>query len=81
MKKIIKHLKKLKKFNAVAVKQSLEDEGASQDDLKVMKKITKKANLDLNVKIGGCEAKNDIHFCEWLKVKVLLRLWLSRLML
>lgn len=69
MKKIIKHLKKLKKFNAVAVKQSLEDEGASQDDLKVMKEITKKANLDLNVKIGGCEAKNDIHFCEWLKVK------------
>lgn len=69
MKNIIKHLKKLKKFNAVAVKQSLEDEGASQDDLKVMKEITKKANLDLNVKIGGCEAKNDIHFCEWLKVK------------
>ena len=43
MKKIIKHLKKLKKFNAVAVKQSLEDEGASQDDLKVMKKNYKKS--------------------------------------
>ena len=34
-----------------------------------MKQITHKAKLDLNVKIGGCEAKNDIHFCEWLKVK------------
>ena len=33
-----------------------------------MKKITKKAKLQLNVKIGGCEAKNDIYFCEWLKV-------------
>jgi 4-hydroxy-2-oxoheptanedioate aldolase len=69
MQKIIKYLKELKKINAVAVKQSLEDEGVSYEDLIVMKKITQKANLDLNVKIGGCEAKNDIYFCEWLKVK------------
>ena len=69
MKNIIFSLKNLKKFNVVAVKQSLEDEGVSYDDLIVMKKITRKANLDLNVKIGGCEAKNDIYFCEWLKVK------------
>ena len=41
----------------------------SQDDLILMKQITHKAKLDLNVKIGGCEAKNDNHFCEWLKVK------------
>ena len=33
-----------------------------------MKKITKKANVDLNVKVGGCEAKNDIYFCENLNV-------------
>ena len=69
MQKIVNSLKNLKKLNAVAVKQSLEDEGVSQEDLIVMKKITKKANLDLNVKIGGCEAKNDIYFCEWLNVK------------
>ncbi len=69
MQKIINSLKNLKKLNAVAVKQSLEDEGVSQEDLIIMKKITKKANLDLNVKIGGCEAKNDIYFCEWLNVK------------
>ena len=64
MKKIIKLLKDLKKINAVAVKQSLEDEGASYEDLIVMRKITRKAKLLLNVKIGGCEAKNDIFFCE-----------------
>ena len=64
MKKIIKLLKDLKKINAVAVKQSLEDEGASYEDLIVMSKITRKAKLLLNVKIGGCEAKNDIYFCE-----------------
>ena len=68
MQKLINSLKKLKRFNAVAIKQSLEDEGASYEDLIIMKKITKKAGLDLNVKIGGCEAKNDIYFCEWLKV-------------
>jgi len=64
MKKIIKLLKDLKKISAVAVKQSLEDEGASYEDLIVMRKITRKAKLLLNVKIGGCEAKNDIFFCE-----------------
>ena len=62
MKKIIENLKKLKKLNVSAVKQSLEDEGVSYEDLILMKKITQKAGLDLNVKIGGCEAKNDIFF-------------------
>jgi hypothetical protein len=69
MQKIVNFLKSLKRLNVVAVKQSLEDEGVSQEDLILMKKITKEANLDLNVKIGGCEAKNDIYFCEWLKVR------------
>lgn len=69
MKKIVNVLKNLKKFNITAVKQSLEDEGACYEDLILMKKITQKASLDLNVKIGGCEAKNDIYFCEWLKVR------------
>ena len=46
------------------IKQSLEDEGASFNDIKIMKKITSAAKVDLNVKIGGCEAKNDIFFCK-----------------
>ena len=68
MKKIINYLKKLKKQNIVAVKQSLEDEGASFEELKLMRKITKKASLKHNVKVGGCEAKTDIYFCEKLGV-------------
>ena len=68
MKKIINHLKKLKKQNIVAVKQSLEDEGASFEELALMRKITKKASLKHNVKVGGCEAKTDIYFCEKLGV-------------
>ena len=62
-----KILKKLKKLGAVGVKQSLEDEGASFNDIRIMRKITKKLNLKLNVKIGGCEAKNDIFFCKDIK--------------
>ncbi len=68
MKKIINYLKKLKKQNIVAVKQSLEDEGASFEELMLMRQITKKANLKHNVKVGGCEAKTDIYFCEKLGV-------------
>ena len=41
---------------------------ANFSDLVLMRKLTKKANLNLNVKIGGCEAINDIIFCVSLKV-------------
>ena len=60
--KLIHTLKKIKKYGVSAVKQSLEDEGASFEEIKKMREISLKANLDLNVKIGGCEAKNDIFF-------------------
>ena len=43
MKKFVKYLKNLKKFNVVAVKQSLEDEGASFEEIKLMRRITKAA--------------------------------------
>lgn len=68
MQKIINHLKKLKKLNIVAVKQSLEDEGASFEELRIMRDITKKVKLKQNIKVGGCEAKTDIYFCEKLGV-------------
>ena len=67
MKNIINDLRQLKKLGAVAIKQSLEDEGAGFKDLALMRKITK-IGLKLNVKIGGCEAKNDIHFFNFIKV-------------
>ena len=68
MKKISAILKNLKNLGVSGVKQSLEDEGASFDDIRIMRKITKELKLKLNVKIGGCEAKNDIFFCRNIQV-------------
>ena len=65
--KLIKKLSYLKSLGIVGVKQSLEDEGASFSEIIEMRKITKKLGLKLNVKVGGCEAKNDIYFCKGIK--------------
>ena len=69
MKKIVNKLKKLKKLGMSGVKLSLEDEGSTFEDLKIMSKITKSLNINLNIKIGGCEAINDIIFCKSLRPK------------
>ena len=68
MEKIINQLKELKKLGATGIKQSLEDEGAGFNEIILMRKITKQVGLKLNIKIGGCEAKNDIFFCTSTKV-------------
>ena len=67
MKNLINKIKKLKRLGVIGIKQSLEDEGSSFEDLNLLRNITKKNNLKLNVKIGGCEAKNDIFYCSNLK--------------
>jgi 4-hydroxy-2-oxoheptanedioate aldolase len=68
MLKLNNYLSELKKYNISSIKQSLEDEGSSFSDLIVMRSLTKKNKLNLNVKIGGCEAKNDIFFCQKIQV-------------
>jgi hypothetical protein len=67
MKILLERLLELKKLGVTAVKQSTEDEGSSFNDISVMRRITKKAGVKLNVKIGGCEAKNDIFYCARIK--------------
>lgn len=62
MQKIKKILSNLKELGAIGVKQSLEDEGASFQEIRIMRKITRSLGMKLNVKIGGCEAKNDVFF-------------------
>ena len=65
MKHLIEKLKYLnKEFNVIGIKQSTEDEGALYSDILTMRRITELCGLKLSVKIGGCEAKNDINFCN-----------------
>ena len=48
MKKLIKSLKLMKKKGISAVKQSLEDEGATFRDIVIMREITKAAKAIVN---------------------------------
>lgn len=65
MKYLIDELERLnKEFNVVGIKQSTEDEGAFHSDIVTMRRITEACGLKLSVKIGGCEAKTDIAFCD-----------------
>ena len=71
MKHIVEELKNLAKLGIVGIKQSFEDEGALQQDVLTMRRITEQAGVDLSVKIGGCEAKTDIQFCKTIGVNKL----------
>jgi len=65
---IHKIIKKLFTKNLIGIKQSFEDEGVILDDVNTIRNITKYNNLKLSVKIGGCEAKSDIHNCYYIGV-------------
>ncbi len=68
MSKLYEKLKNFTSDNLVGIKQSFEDEGALLEDIKTIRKLTKLNNLKLSVKIGGCEAKSDIHECRYMEV-------------
>lgn len=61
-------IKRLFNKNLIGVKQSFEDEGGLLDDVKEIRKATEINKLKLSVKIGGCEAKSDIHQCKLMGV-------------
>lgn len=66
---LIEKLLNLKnQYGITGIKQSTEDEGAIHQDICTMRRITDLCGLDLSVKIGGCEAKTDIHFCQLIGV-------------
>jgi 4-hydroxy-2-oxoheptanedioate aldolase len=52
-------LTSLKNFSVVGVKTSFEDEGAHPLNVYKLRSVTNKVGLDLNIKIGGAEAKTD----------------------
>jgi len=53
----------LKNFGCTGVKISFEDEGALHSEVISMRELTTSVNLELSLKIGGCEAKRDIIDC------------------
>lgn len=66
--KIINKLIKLKQNTPVlAVKAEFEAEGALFNEVISLKKMVSEAELDLVVKIGGCEALKDIYECSIIK--------------
>ena len=56
-------LLKLKKMGCCGIKVSFEDEGALYNEIITMRNLTTAVDLELSIKIGGCEAKRDINDC------------------
>ena len=68
MKNILKSLKILKKMGIKTIKKSFEDEGSTFEEIQIVRNLTSKLDMILNVKIGGCEAKSDIAKCQNINV-------------
>ena len=60
LKNILIHLKEM---GCSGIKVSFEDEGALYNEIITMRNLTTSVDLELSVKIGGCEAKRDIIDC------------------
>ena len=65
---IEKQLTSLIDRGVVGIKQSFEDEGVIIDDVLKIKRLCDSLKLELNVKVGGCEAISDINNCLSLDV-------------
>lgn len=66
---MINILNKLKsEFNIIGIKSSFEDEGVYFNELIKLKELATISGIDLNIKIGGCEAISDINNCVSLNV-------------
>lgn len=66
MLKIIIELKN--KYNLIAIKAELEDEGSNLYDIIRLNNILRKANVSLYIKISGCGSINDLKLCKLLDV-------------
>lgn len=66
-KKMIDLLKILRSdYNLAAVKAEFEAEGVRTDEMIMLNEVVFRADADLNIKIGGCEAVRDMDQCRLL---------------
>jgi hypothetical protein len=56
-------LRELQSMGCSGIKVSFEDEGALLNEITTMRFLTCSLDLELSIKIGGCEAKRDIVDC------------------
>lgn len=68
--KMLDILKKMRdEDDIIAVKAEFEAEGSRNDELVMLNEIIFRANMELYIKIGGCEAVTDLNRCKCLGAK------------
>ena len=66
-KRMLEILKRLKEeYNVLAIKSEFEAEGSRVDELVRLNEIVYRADMDMYIKIGGCEAVSDLEKCKTL---------------
>ena len=70
--RLIENLQELKfSFGAVGVKAEFESEGATKEEVQILKEISDAVGLDFVLKIGGCEALRDMNDAHFLGIKTI----------
>ncbi len=69
-KRMFEILKKLKEeYHVLAIKSEFEAEGARTEELVMLNEVVFRADMDVYIKIGGCEAVRDLEQCRILGAK------------